>query len=124
MKNSVKSALFLSLFVSAITTQKVMAIEPGIAALAGSSAALASLNWVYCADGSSNACGELLSSAVTISVLLAKEVHAVKADALLYAQEEVASPALLSVVEKIQAEALEQGKELSFDEVVDAINTI
>lgn len=101
-----------------------MAIEPGIAALAGSSAALASLNWVYCADGSSNACVELLSSAVTISVLLAKEVHAVKADALLYAQEEVASPTLLSVVEKVQAEALEQGKELSFDEVVDAINTI
>lgn len=124
MKKLIKSALFLSLFTAAITTQNVMAVEPGIAALAGSSAALASINWVYCAEGSPNACTELLSSAVTISVLLAKEVQAVKADALLYAQDQVASPTLESVVEKIQAEALEQGKELSFDEVVDAINML
>lgn len=58
---------------------------------------------------------------VTTSVLLLKEMQEVKSDAINYVAGETATPALESVVEKIQAAALEQDKEVSFDEVIEAL---
>ncbi|MGE3608512.1 MAG: hypothetical protein AB7I27_02900 [Bacteriovoracaceae bacterium] len=58
---------------------------------------------------------------IAISVALFKEAMEAKPDALNYASGEAASPALASLVEKIQAASLEQGKELSFDQVVEAL---
>lgn len=56
-----------------------------------------------------------------LTTLLFKEAQEVKSDAINYLAGEEVTPALDSVVEKIQAAALEQGKEVSFDEVIDAL---
>lgn len=61
---------------------------------------------------------------VTTSFGLLKEMQEVKADSLDYATSGVASSALISVVEKFQTVASEQGHDLSFDMVVDTIISI
>lgn len=55
------------------------------------------------------------------SLVLLKEAQEVKPDAINYAAGESATPALESVVEKIQIAVSEHGKEISFDEVVEAL---
>lgn len=65
-----------------------------------------------------------LSSTTATTAILLKEMHEVKSDAAAFAAGEEASLALQSVVEKFQVEASLQGIEPSFEEVVDAINTL
>lgn len=57
----------------------------------------------------------------TASVLLLKEAQEVKPDAINFAAGESATPALESVVEKIQIAVSEHGKEISFDEIIEAL---
>lgn len=58
---------------------------------------------------------------LTLTTVLLKEAQEVKSDAINDASGEQATPALESVVEKIQASASEQGKEVSFDEIIEAL---
>ncbi|MGE3609839.1 MAG: hypothetical protein AB7I27_09670 [Bacteriovoracaceae bacterium] len=58
---------------------------------------------------------------ISTSAALMKEMQEVKPDALDYTSYRIASPQLEAVVEKFQATSLEQGHELSFDEVVETI---
>lgn len=69
--------------------------------------------------------GLSVTSAIWLfTTFLAKEMVEVAPDAANYVATGEASLALQSVVEKFQETSLEQGQELSFDEVVDVINTI
>lgn len=58
---------------------------------------------------------------VILTLTLLKEMNEVKAEAFEYISTNDVTPALESVVQKIQAAAIEQGKEVSFDEVIDAL---
>lgn len=58
---------------------------------------------------------------ITTSVVLLKDMQAIKPDAIEYETNNSVSPALSSIVEEFQAIALEQGHELSFDEVVETL---
>lgn len=58
---------------------------------------------------------------VLLGLAIFKEMKEVQPDALVHATEGITTPALESVVEKIQAVALEQGEEVSLDEVVSAL---
>ncbi|MGE3609735.1 MAG: hypothetical protein AB7I27_09145 [Bacteriovoracaceae bacterium] len=63
-------------------------------------------------------------SMITTSIAMAKDLVEVKPDAYEYSITGEASASLVSVVEKLQAVALEQNQNLTFDQVVDAINAI
>lgn len=80
-----------------------------------------------CNEGSDRACTEMAVSimlVISLSPVLLKEVEIIKPEALFYISEGTVSPALQSVVEKIQTQSAEQGIEISFDEVIDAISTL
>lgn len=64
------------------------------------------------------------NSLITTSLLLAKEIIEVRPDAIEYSNSGYASASLRSVVEKIQSEASEQNIVVSFDEIIDSINTL
>ncbi|MGE3610517.1 MAG: hypothetical protein AB7I27_13085 [Bacteriovoracaceae bacterium] len=125
---SIRKALILA-SLSIFIAQNSFAVGVVSAALAGTTAAQAAIFTTGCSKGYEEACDKLLAltalgAGVAVTVALMKEVQEVKPEALAFAAEGSSSAALESTVEKIQAEALAQGKELSFEEVVDLINNL
>lgn len=68
--------------------------------------------------------GTTVDLTITTTIALLKEMQEVKPDALEYATAGIASPALTSVAQNFQIEANSQGHELTFEDVVNFINTL
>lgn len=63
-----------------------------------------------------------ISGWLTITTALAKEIQAVIPDAIQYSIDGSTTPALESVVVKIQEEALKQNIEISFEEIINDLS--
>lgn len=68
--------------------------------------------------------GTTVDVSITTTIALLKEMQEVKPDALEYATNGFASPALTSVAQNFIIEASSQGHELTFEDVINFINSM
>ncbi|MGE3608750.1 MAG: hypothetical protein AB7I27_04105 [Bacteriovoracaceae bacterium] len=126
MKKLIKILVMFPLTFS-IIEQRAFSVDP-VTAGAIAAYSLASLGFDQALDcynkNDSNACAFLIPISiveVVITAVALKQMQQVKADAFAYQIDGIPSVELLSTVEKIQQEALDQGHIVSLNDVVDSI---
>ncbi|MGE3610244.1 MAG: hypothetical protein AB7I27_11695 [Bacteriovoracaceae bacterium] len=132
MKQLFSSCLLGVLFLSNFASQSAHANPAaalGVSAVVGSVIAMGD----YCNDNTSinydhktlcEIIGISAGASTTVAGALLKEMKQVQLDALAYEAGNDSSIALESVIAKMQASALENGSELSFEDAIDMINNL
>lgn len=122
MKKAISTLLFATIVFTTFQSPRAMSN-----AFLLSGAGVLSTLFVACSVEYERPCADLpilTHLYITATDTLYKEILEIKTDALAYQVDGVVSLSLKSTVEQIQEEIQKHGKEMSFDEVVDAINTI